>query len=485
MFIANASSDSLAGRMIRVCLFLVMSTAIPEYLRSESRETLRYVDADRGDDGNSGETPEAAWKTLNRVNSSRLEGATVLFRRGAVFRGTLVIGINRYAQTNGNRYAAYGTGAKPILIASVDRSQPTDWRKSGSKLWRSSEAVERDVGNILFVHGNKVNVGFRKWRESDLSTVNSFWFDLESKRRTGKGHILIRSENNPGDETGKVRIEVALNLPNIYVENAQKIEISDLDLRYAGAHGVAASECREVLIRNCDISWSGGGNQNENVPNSRHVRYGNGIQFMGNASDIRVEGCRIWNIYDTGVTAQNRSGDVIQKNIRFADNTIWNCGMSSVELWIEPSKSIMRDVEFVNNTCYRAGYGWGTQRPDRVGVHVMTWWGTGSGTIENIRLENNIFHTASQAMILTNQHWTTANLTSQNNCFYDPNRPLLFVARGDQRYSGDLEKYQRDTGWEHGSINSDPRLADPENGSFDLQDGSPCIEKGIGVRSSR
>ena len=50
-----------------------------------------YVDAETGQDGYDGQSPSRAWKSLERVNAAELNpGDTVRFRRGGVWRGSLV-----------------------------------------------------------------------------------------------------------------------------------------------------------------------------------------------------------------------------------------------------------------------------------------------------------------------------------------------------------------------------------------------------------
>lgn len=93
-----------------------------------------FVDSERGDDAASGTSEATAVRTLDQVNRLDVKpGDRVLFRRGGLWRGTL-----RPRSGEPGRpvtYATYGTGAKPILQQSVDRSRPEDWVQEGADIW--------------------------------------------------------------------------------------------------------------------------------------------------------------------------------------------------------------------------------------------------------------------------------------------------------------------------------------------------------------
>ncbi|HBY60803.1 MAG TPA: xylose ABC transporter [Solibacterales bacterium] len=70
--------------MRRLALFFVLTGILTG--------TEYYVDASAGDDGNSGETSAAAWRSLDKVNAAQFRpGDRVLFRAGQTWRGQLVL----------------------------------------------------------------------------------------------------------------------------------------------------------------------------------------------------------------------------------------------------------------------------------------------------------------------------------------------------------------------------------------------------------
>ena len=135
-----------------------------------------------------------------------------------------------------------------------------------------------------------------------------------------------------------------------------------LHIAYGAAHGFGGAFTHDVIIRNCDISFIGGGHQpDRKVP--RRVRYGNGIEFWSTAFNNVVENCRIWDIYDAGVTNQSVK-KCSQFNIYYRNNIIWNCEYS-FEYWNRPETSVTHDIYFENNICLNAGYGWSNKERDR------------------------------------------------------------------------------------------------------------------------
>jgi parallel beta-helix repeat protein len=88
-----------------------------------------YVDQTGGDDAKNGLSPVFAWKTIAKVNAtSFMPGDSILFKRGEVWRESLVV---TSSGTAGNpiTYGAYGTGNKPIIQPTTEVSS---WTQVGA-----------------------------------------------------------------------------------------------------------------------------------------------------------------------------------------------------------------------------------------------------------------------------------------------------------------------------------------------------------------
>ncbi len=106
-----------------------------------------YIDSSEGFDGNGGLAPTQAWKTLERVNLADLQpGDTVRFKRGGVWRGSLV-------PVSGDQgspvtYSTYGDGPKPLLLGSRSRQRPEDWGQVEGNLW-ATRPIEYALGESV------------------------------------------------------------------------------------------------------------------------------------------------------------------------------------------------------------------------------------------------------------------------------------------------------------------------------------------------
>jgi hypothetical protein len=104
-------------KYLSLMLALVMVFSLFGIIKISADEigTIYYVDAENGDDSNNGESPIAAWKTIDKVNSfgEFAPGDKILFKRGDTFSGNL------WAKGSGTESApitvgAYGDESDPL-----------------------------------------------------------------------------------------------------------------------------------------------------------------------------------------------------------------------------------------------------------------------------------------------------------------------------------------------------------------------------------
>jgi len=355
--------------------------------------TVYFVDSQNGSDQASGTSEGQAWQSIEKVNQTDLiPGDIIKFVRGGLWRGSL----KPKSGTAGAliTYTCYGSDnlQKPRLYGSKSLNQATDWIKVDTRLWRTAETVTEptsklthsDVGNLIF-DGDRA--GVKCWSKEELKTDGFFWFDLATR------YLWLASTNNPA-ETNR-EIEAALRRAHVVdLTDVHYVMLSNFDVRYGAAHGFGGSGNSYITIRDCDVSWIGGGHQStrlDGVP----VRYGNGIEFWADAHDHIIEGCRLWEIYDAALTNQGM-GKNQQRNITYRNNIIWNCEYS-FEYWNRDEESITDNIVFTHNTCLNAGHGWGhSQRPDPNGRHIMFYETTANTT--NFIVSNNVFAYATESI---------------------------------------------------------------------------------------
>lgn len=329
------------------------------------------------------------------------------------------------------------------------------------------EPLNVDVGNLIF--NNEASWGVLVWNRSDLNAQGKFWYDEDNDL------LEMYSVGNPG--TYYSHIELGLDKRVIDMTSRSYVICDNLDLRY-GSFGVEGGNTHHIWIRNCDVSYIGGGNITGVHPPGRG---GNGLQFWNGAHDNVVERCTFNQIYDAAVTAQGSDVAGFEVyNIYFRNNIIRNSEYS-LEFWEGGSLARAHDIYFENNTCLSAGRGWAhAQRPDPNGTHLMFFPFFAQTT--NVYIRNNIFLDATEQCV---RWWRKEDITAtvlDNNCWYQSNGLLarIDLAAGVGQvnitydYATQWDAYRAATKQDSNSIHADPLL----NVDLTLQAASPCIDAG-------
>ncbi len=396
--------------------------------------TCHYIDAAAGSDANLGTSPEAPWRSLDKVNAVvAAPGDEFRFKKGAVWRGSLKL--KSGSAEKPLLYSSYGAGAKPQFRRSVALDREGDWVEEGGGIWVSADpaGLPRDVGNII-LDGRAA--ACKRWSRESLAEENDFWFDLAGDRR-----IRFRSGSNPALRFDS--IEAALMLHVVDHSGASHAVVDGLDIRYGAAHGFGGGNASHLTIRNCDISWIGGGDQYLQGGGGRKVRYGNGIEFWGAAADCLVENNRLWEIYDAAVTNQGHEPNS-QERITYRNNLVWNCEYS-FEYW-NGAGARTSDVVFENNACFDAGRGWGhAQRPDPNGRHFMVYQNRAATT--GMVLRGNLFCNATESLVRidpceTNPDWTRTGLVMDGNRYWNDGGRAYFLWLGKTYNEADFERFR-------------------------------------------
>jgi hypothetical protein len=425
-----------------------------------------YVSSISGNDNNTGTTTSLPWQTINRVNNAVLSaGDSVLFKSSETWRGQLVPKSGTASEAI--YYGAYSSGINPILLGSVEKNDTSDWIDQGANIWKCAATFSTDIGNVIF--DNAAAVGVKKWTAVELQNQDDYWYDLIT------GEVEIYSTSNPAGIHAE--IELALREHIIDQKNTGFVTYENLNLKYGGAHAFGGGNTTNITIRRCEISYIGGGDLNMDGT----IRFGNGVEFWGNASNNSVEKCKIWEIYDTGVSNQNHTSTVTQQNIRYSNNLIWNCGLASFEYWNRPATSTTADIYFENNTCLYAGGGWGTQRPDFHGIHVLI--DNNTAQTDTIYIRNNIFHNAQRSIYALEDNINGFLKLNYNLINQSAAADTLFVSfpSGVIHTFGAFATYSSSTGKDINSFTSAPEFVNQAALDFDLTNLSPCINNGTTV----
>lgn len=427
---------------------------------------LFYVDSESGSDSNDGTAAVRAWRSLSKVNKAVLNpGDTVLFKRSGVWRGQL-LPKSGDDKTGPVTYSAYGDGEKPLLLGSISKNSATDWTNEAENIWSTAflddigKTIPEnfDVGNIVYNHGKAT--GVKKWRYEELRLPYDYWYDAKNRL------VKLYSIGNPAYVNSS--IELALKRTVVQLNDIHHAVFDGLAVRYGAAHGFGGWNTSGLIIRNCDISYIGGGHQYTGS-DKKPVRYGNGIEFWGAAHDNLVEGCRIWEIYDAALTNQGSSPDSKQKNITYQNNVIWNAEYS-FEYWNRPVTAVTKSIHFIHNTCVNAGGSWAhRQRPDPNGNHLSFY--SNSATTQNVEIKCNIFVNSTDWGLRFENDWRSGLDLDYNLWFQDSGIIANFLKTFLP--AADFAGYQKRTGFDKHSIFTDPKFIAPAAFDFRLRPDSP------------
>lgn len=327
-----------------------------------------------------------------------------------------------------------------------------------------------DIGNIIFDKG--VSCGNRVWAENDLDSQGDFFYDSANHA------VKIYSTSNPATYYDDIELAQKLNI--IFLISKSYVKVENLHLTNGAAHGVSGEDVHHIWIKDCDISFIGGGFvffKEDGTP----VRYGNGVEFLNDANNCTVEGCFVWEIYDAALT--NQGFDANMYNIYYRNNIVVNSEYS-FEYWNtdrDYSNATTSDIYFENNTCINAGGGWGhDQRPNGAnGRHLMFY--TNNADTEDFYIRNNIFFESTQSSFFIYPTWNdVANLSVTNNLYASSTGSLGFWQTKTYTYA-EFSDYQTEKSKDSNSMVSDPCFADSSNWDFHLQLTSPAIDAGTTV----
>lgn len=365
-----------------------------------------------------------------------------------------------FRKTNPNvvTYSAFGTGANPILNYALDCSFSGNWTQESTNKWKYFSTQAYDAGNVIY--NNSTLCGVKKWNKYALQTQGDYYWDKATN------YLYIYSTSNPGTYYSK--IESLMNRTIVEFSNKNYITFENLTVTKGGRLGFNGTASTNITIRNCDISWIGAGCQLA----SDSIRVGNAIQFYSAASDILVENCRIWEIYDTGITNQSYDDATVFRNIVYRNNLIWNCEYS-IEIYSRETNSTVANTVVENNTCVNAGSSWAhNQRPVKNGYHLRLALTPVATT--NFIIKNNIFDTSTEHIIgiIYND---AARYWSDYNICYQPSGNFGF------RYGtsfATIEAFRAATGFEVHSVNQNPLFHYKVGLDFRIEPSSPAINFG-------
>ena len=412
-------------------------------LESEDKLKIKgttYYVSNEGDDENDGKSSKTPWKSIEKVSLADLhEGDGVLFRRGDLFRGSVMT-------KSGVTYGAYGKGDKPKFYGChISLADPSLWElyDEEKNIWKCREKM-LDSGTIVFndgeFHGRKLIPSYRygkfvsrdnedvpfdmaKEMTNDLDLYWHFEDELIEGTSKGesfpvpkltwgesKGDLYLRCDKgNPGEVFSSVE---SLAGCHIFKVNTNKnVTIDNVCIKYGGLHGVAAAGRVEGLkVTNCEIGWIGGCIQHysgtdPNYPEGKRgsvTRFGNAIEIYGGCDNYNASYNYIYQVYDAGITHQvTTKTKMTMENINYEGNIIENC-VYGIEYFLDmiegEKESYMENVLIKENFIRLSGYGWGQQRHDKTTPALIKGWSYVNAA-RKFRITGNIFDSSAYRLL--------------------------------------------------------------------------------------
>ena len=213
--------------------------------------TTYYVDAESGNDQNDGQGPSKAWRTLARVNAAKLEpGDAVLLKRGQVWNESLVP-TSAGADSAPITFAAYGSGAAPVLDGSVSFTS-LHWTEEKPHVWSAPLPSDGDrKPERIFIDGRPLADKFLRASATVLRAEKEWTWEP----RDG-GTLIVYSEEAP--ITWGTRVEVNVRRHGLQLGTKSYINVKGLQLRrFREGMYIGGNRCEIEDVVSTENSFSG------------------------------------------------------------------------------------------------------------------------------------------------------------------------------------------------------------------------------------
>ncbi|MCJ7693449.1 MAG: hypothetical protein MUO22_08555 [Sedimentisphaerales bacterium] len=503
--------------------FLLASFLILFVLAAVAPATDYYVSS-TGSDSNPGTSPEQAWETIDKVNTSTFApGDSISFEGGQAFDGSIYLDASDA-----------GTAASPVVISSYGTGRATIYPTDANGFY-AYNCAGLDITDLVFVGPGQAdaNGNYGLFFENDLDNnvkLEHLYLDnLDISGYYERGIFIFGSNvSNSGfkdvtitncevHDCGDIGINSGGPYPatgyahqNFYVADCVVYDISGIEDRLShtgsgmviahvdgaviefceayntgwhnagdggGPLGIWGWECNNLVIQYCEahhnLSQAGdgggfdldGGAQNSIMQyNYSHDNYGCGylICQFGGASAYINNTCR-YNISENDGTG----------------------GMAGVFYWTgSAGDEGMSNIHLYNNTIYNG--------PNSLGSAIAVM----SEDMTGCYIRNNIFVTTGGKAVVEVLGKSTDKVTFQGNCYWSSGDDFLVIWGQNKTYTS-LDAWRTATGQEMVGttpvgIEANPILTDAGHGGtigdphllytleeYELSSASPLIDEGL------
>ena len=399
-----------------------MLKKIEDYPDKVSVTGKTYYLSNEGNDKNDGLSISKSMKTYAALKGKLKSGDAVLFRRGDVFRGQIVL-------VSGVTYAAYGSGIKPRLYGSVDGTLG-EWKETETDGVYTYNKVTK-YANIIFNNGEAIGRPVQSMSQITKKPLNVYF--------SGARVSVYSPDGNPEEVFKSIEIVEDYSLCT-GSGGTYNVKMQNLCMMYTGVHFLGSLGITENLeIEGCIMGYCGG---RDLYQGAKATSLGNAVEFWSQAINVNIHDNYFFQAYDAALTHQGPSGTVKATgqtstvnftNIHYENNLLeyntydfeaFTCRSLSDQSKSPNGKFTYDDVYIKGNICRYTGWGWGSlDRPDKNVNTVFKYDAEGENDsnvhIKPLYIENNIFDRPRRSVLgISSPEWNKANMILKNNQFF-------------------------------------------------------------------
>ena len=492
-----------------------MKSSLIEALEPRRLLSTYYVSAS-GNDGKSGLSPAAAWRSIDRVNTQTLKpGDTILFQGGKTFSGSIYV-----PSTEG------GTAKKPVVFSSYGNGRATisSGTRAGFDLAQTAGVA---IANLNFRGSGKSNTWPGIWVHTDRPNLKLSYLHIKNVEISHYGRegikMAIKGRNT---SLTAMKVENASLHDNLYgglkatgeKPNANKLWVVDRVRAFnnpgsrkedgVSGSGIFIADVEDAIVQNSVAYnngkdgkapvgiWAAGSNRvvfqyNESYNNrTTAISDGGGFDF-----DWDVHNSVMQYNYSHGndgpgfliyAGSHHSSGNVIRYNV--SENDGRKNGKAGIQLG-----GNVTSTDIHNNVVYMTPSG-----DSRSAAFIAHDWGANGKVPKNVLVRNNIFQTTGGVKVVSMPDSVAKKGTFKFNAnAYHSSGKEFKIQWGSKAFKSlnDFRKSQKQELWMGVATGyqGDPRLKAPGHGgtinnpdklrsklgAYELARSSPVINKGV------
>ena len=234
--------------------------------------TTYYVDP-AGSNGNSGLSPQTAWRTLLKVGISTFQpGDEILFKRDAVWNEWLTPPSSGVAGSV-IKFDAYGNGRPPEFTGRY-ATTTSQWTNTGGNVWQIALSATQPISQLKFVQFGTM-WGNSQSAQNLLAHDRDWYYDPVAQNL-----YVWSAVGNPATHYGSVSPIILSGQALINIDNVSYVEIQHIKLDWYDGYGIQVQGASDHL-------WLANIMADSQVPNAT-VPIGFYVHPSGTAGDIHI-----------------------------------------------------------------------------------------------------------------------------------------------------------------------------------------------------